>query len=103
MPPPDSEKENAIAENVRYIKQQQKQQKEKKKQAQWENEKSQQSTKKRKKKQGHVLATTGAYHIKWVSGTDEMPSEMMKKVKKVNEKESNRVIKRETWDEKKRK
>ena len=93
MPPPDSEKENAIAENVRNIKKQQKQQKEKKKQAQWENEKSQQST---KKKQGHVLATTGAYHIKWGSGTDEMPSEMMKKAKKVNEKESNREKTRET-------
>ena len=45
----------------------------------------------------------GAYHIKWVSGTDEMPSEMMKKVKKVNEKESNREKKGKRGKKKKRK
>ena len=37
---------------------------------------------KNKKNKGMSWHQQGAYHIKWGSGTDEMPSEMMKKVGK---------------------
>ena len=57
---------------------------------------------KKEENQGKAWHQQGVYHIKWGSGTDEMPSEMVKKVKKMNEKESSFKKKRETWKKKRK-